>query len=406
MILLNDVLILTVAYMKEKSFIVYHSISIQFYFSMISKELFKPILNWPKDSKLPLCVACDVGGSGTYVRLSSFFDESQYIDLPKLKTQKASDLISALNTVSKELKSVAPTIECRGSSLSVAGPITEDTVVFTNWPGQYSNRTLSLSELPTDLFPKNRSKFLNDTESIAYGILAVNRLGTLDKYFEKLFSETSPDGPPVNDRRTAVVSVGTGLGCSLIVKTPLFNRKIVVPTELGHLELPIVGHRNANYQFERELVQHISNHWYEGELAIEFEDITSGKGLCNVYQFLVKKATGKVIPTETLDGAQIAQMAAEKEPLAYKALVIFNQMVIRAAKTISTTMNCDSVILASDNQADNYHIIKDNYSLMKNEFYSFIRPNWLNTITVFTQTKRMNFNLFGTSHIAHQLSKK
>ncbi|OHT10692.1 Glucokinase 1 [Tritrichomonas foetus] len=372
---------------------------------MISKELLKPILSWPKEGKLPICVACDVGGSGTFVRLSSFFDEKKYIDLPKLQTQRASDLVRALYTVSTDLKSVSPDVETRGSSLSVAGPISDNTVIFTNWPGHISRRTLSLNDLPDFLFPKDRSKFLNDTESTAYGLLEVDKLGMINDYFVKLFPETSPKGGPVNERRTAVLSVGTGLGCSLIVQTPLFNRFVVCPTELGHLELPICGHRSADYQFETSLVNHISSRLYDGELAIEFEDITSGKGLCNVYQYLVWKNNNKMLPVSTLEGAEIARLAKTKEdPLAYQALVIFNQMIVRAAKTISTTMNCDSVILASDNQVDNYHIIRDNNEIMKNEFYSYIRPDWMKTITIFTQTKKMNFNLYGTSHIAHKLA--
>lgn len=373
---------------------------------MFSKKLLQPIANWPRDSKIPICIACDIGGTGTNVRISSFYDESKFIDIPKFKAQRSSDLINGLHYISKQLRDLVPNSLCRGSALSVAGPISENTVVLPNWPGQYTHRTLALSELPTDLFPAKHSKFLNDTEATAYGVLAVNSKYQLDNYFEKLFPESSPAGGPVNDRRTAIIYVGSGLGCSLIVKTPLFKRKIVVPTELGHLELPIVGHKHPNYPFEKELVQYISNQHYDGELAIEFEDVVSGKGLCNVYQFLMNKSIGKKIPLSELEGGEIAKLASKKDPLAYKALVLFNQMVIRSAKTISTTMNCDSVILTSNNQVSNHYVIKENYDLMKNEFYSFIRPDWMKTITIFTQIKNMNFSLFGTSSIAHDLGKK
>ena len=373
---------------------------------MISKQLLQPILSWPKDGRIPLCVACDVGGSGTIVRLSSFFDENQYLDLPKLPTRSTKDFVGTLNKVSDTLKSLSGDIKCISSSLSFAGPITENTVVITNWPGRYVNRTLSLTELPDFLFPKEKTKFLNDTESTAYGIVALNRQGVLEKYIEKLFVESSPKGGPVSDRRTAVICPAVGLGCSLIVQTPLFHRKIVVPTELGHLELPIVGHKHVNHKLEKDLVKHISNQNYDGELAVEFEDVASGKGLCNIYQFLYHNTNGKLLDFSTLDGGKIAQMAKDKDPVAYKALTMYNQMVIRAAKSISTAMNCDSVILASDSQVFNNFIIKENYDTMKNEFYEFIRPNWLNTITVFTQKEKMNFNLCGTSHMAHTLAKK
>lgn len=372
---------------------------------MISKTLLQPILNWPRDTKIPICVACDVGGTGTNVRISSFYDETKFIDLPKFNAQRSSDLINGLKSISKTLHEVVPNSFCRGSALSVAGPISENTVVLPNWPGQYSHRTITLTELPTDLFPAARSKFLNDTEATAYGILAVNSKYQLDEYFEKLFPENSPAGGPVNDRRTAIIYVGAGLGCSLVVKTPLFKRKIVVPTELGHLELPIVGHKHPDYKFEKDLVQYISNQHYDGELAIELEDIVSGKGLCNVYQYFMDKTSGKKVPLSELDGGEIAKLAAKKDPVAYKSLVLFNQMAIRSAKTISTTMNCDSVILTSNNQVANHYIIKENYEKLKNEFYSFIRPDWMKTITIFTQTKNMNFSLFGTSSIAHNLGK-
>lgn len=373
---------------------------------MFSSNLLKPILSWPRDTKIPLCIACDVGGTGTNIRLSSFYDLSKFIDIPKFNAQRSKDLIQGLQYLSKELKTVAPNSFVRGSALAVAGPISDNTVCLPNWPGQYTHRTIALSELPRDLFPAGHSKFLNDTESTTYGILAVNDRYKIDDYFEKLFPECSPPGGPVNDRRTAVIYVGSGLGCSLVVKTPLFKRKIVVPTELGHLELPIVGHKHPQYPFERELVQYISNELYDGELAIEFEDVTSGKGLCNLYQFLVRKETGKKIASFNLEGGHIAKLASEEnDPIAKKALALFNQFVIRSAKTIATTMNCDSVILTSNNQVANHPVIKDNYEVMKNEFYSFIRPDWMKTITIFTQIKNMNFSLFGSSTIARDIGK-
>ena len=77
---------------------------------------------------------------------------------------------------------------------------------------------------------------------------------------------------------------------------------------------------------------------------------------------------------------------------------------MRAAKGIATSLSCDSVVLALDNQVKNAWFVEAIADTLHDEFYHFIRPDWMKGIRVYTQTEVLNFNILGTSYMASKLA--
>ena len=111
------------------------------------------------------------------------------------------------------------------------------------------------------------------------------------------------------------------------------------------------------------------------------------------------------IPLDQIEGGEIAQDARRGDRIARQALMIHYKMFLRAAKAVATTLSCDSVLMALDNQVKNIWFVRSAVEELKDEFYTFIRPDWMKNIRVYTQTKVLNFNLLGMDYMARQLAK-
>jgi glucokinase len=297
-----------------------------------------------------------------------------------------------MEQLSEEIKRVVPNYRTRFTSVAVAGPISGEQVVLTNWEGPPAARTVNLSEFPVAVFPRGKSRLLNDLAAGAYGLAAADKQGILGQYFEQLFRDRAPLGP-ILGVRTAVLAMGSGLGVALITWGKEGAR--VLATEGGHLQIPIRLSKHPAYAEESSLLEKVSAHWYgQAKLMPEYEDIASGRGLKLVYSLL----SGQ--PLAQCNVPQIIEKAREGDKVARKAFLWNNVILMRAAKAVATSMNCDSVVLALDNQARNYDLVKSIESELAEEFYEFIRPDWMSKVRVYTQKKVLNFNLLGTTHVA------
>lgn len=371
---------------------------------MLNAELLKPIKNWKKDGLIKLVIGCDVGGSGLRVRLNDFNNPKNYVDCGHAKAQRTSDALAVLNDLQTKISSIDSNVKCMGASMAVAGPIKDGTVVMTNWLGKPSVRTLSLKQLPKDLFPHGKSIFLNDLEAGAYGVIAANQERILDKHFEQLFTDVAPKGSILSDTRTALMAMGSGLGVAILYKNPYTKEHLVLPTEFGHLQIAPTGRRDENSGSEYRLIQHVSDHYYAGTQAPEYEDISSGRGLCLTYQHFHLVETGVKIPLDQIDAGEIAHLAKTGDKIARQSLLKHYTMFMRNAKAVATTMSCDSILLALDNQVKNSWFVTSITRELKNEFYNFIRPDWMKGIRVYHQNKVLNFNILGTSYTAYKIA--
>lgn len=351
-----------------------------------------------------LCVGIDIGGSGLRIRIANALCHSEFVDLPHIPAHSTPETIAIIDVLVDSLRMNCKFM-CSGTVFAVAGPIKGNTCVVTNWPGNHELRTISVDHLPGELCPRGKTVIINDLEAGAYGILAADELSMLSDNFRQLFGARSTTGPMISAHRTAVLAMGSGLGAAIIIKTPLISHPLVLPTEWGHVQIPVVCEGDMQCETERELVQFIADFYYEGKKTPEYEDISSGRGLRLAYKFF-KEKEGQEIDYESIDAGEVAEMAKAGEDAAKKALVWDYVMFMRAAKALATAMTCDSVILALDNQVKNAWFVDEIENMLENEFYNYVRPDWMTGIRVYSQTRALNFNIMGTTYMAHQISMK
>ncbi|KAH0791944.1 Glucokinase 1 [Histomonas meleagridis] len=360
---------------------------------------------WTKYDHLSICVGVDVGGSGIRVRISNALEiKSEYIDLKHIKVKTTAKAIEALTNIEKSLENLAPDFECKGATIAVAGPIKNGICIITNWEGTKEQRTIHSSCLPSRIFPKDRTFLINDLEAGAYGVIAADKQGILESKFELLFGEAKPGESIINNSRTAVLAMGTGLGGAIIVKSQFLDKPFVFPTEIGHLQIPIVC-SGLSHKEEEEMLENLSSSFYDGKLTPEFEDLCSGKGLCYAYKYLLEKEKGSTSEAE-LDPPKIAEKAQKGDKIARDALLWHYRMFTRAAKIIATSLSCGSILMALDNQVKNSWFISQVAEELATEFNSFTRPDWIKNVKCYTQKEILNFNILGADYMAHQIANK
>jgi glucokinase len=373
---------------------------------MFVASVLKPLSSWKKEGPLAICIGIDIGGSGLRIRISNALNIQQFIDLPHIRAQSTNEAQGILRNLQKALKEAVADFVTKGSAIAVAGPLKGNTCILTNWPGDASGRTIVLDQLPPTLFPPGRCVLLNDLEAGAYGVIAANDQKQLEPLFQQLWTDAAPKGPIVSNTRTAVLAMGSGFGGALIVKNSMLPEPLVLPTEIGHIQIPPVCEKDDGYQLEHALIQHVSNHYYEGKQMPEYEDVASGRGLCIAYQFFKRRYEKEHIPIERLNAGEIADMAKHGNKIAREALLWHYKLFIRAVKAVGTSLCCDSVLLALDNQVKNAWFIASASDKLRQEFYTFIRPDWMKGIRVYSQKEVLNFNVLGTDYMAHSLAKR
>ena len=339
---------------------------------MFGEGNIEQVKGWKKEGALKICLGIDIGGSGLRIRVSNQIDHSQFVDLPHIPAHSTADTLKILNELEAAIAKEAGDFSCSGAAFALAGPIKDGVCILTNWAGEPELRTIALDKLPPKLCPRGKTIFLNDLEAGAYGVIAGDEQGLCEGRFKQLFTDKAPKGKFIADGRTAVMAMGSGLGAAMVLKTPLLTKPLVVPTEWGHMQIPLVCKEDANCQLEQDLIQHVSNHYHKGTQAPEFEDISSGRGLCLVYQFFKQKYDG--------------------EKLEYSS-------------NMATSLTCESIVLALDNQVKNAWFVAEVEKQLETEFYNYIRPDWMTNIRVYAQTEILNFNILGTSYMAQQIAE-
>ncbi|OHS96949.1 putative glucokinase 2 [Tritrichomonas foetus] len=367
---------------------------------MIDSSLLAPLSNWEQHK---ICVGVDIGGSGLRIRISNVLNENEHVDLPHIRAKSTQDVIDIFENLEKALAGAMGDFESKGAALAVAGPIKNNEAVITNWPGEPSVRTLKIHEFPSKVFPHDRTVLLNDLEAGAYGVVAADEQKIVGKYFEQMFKDKSPPGPVVADTRTAVMALGSGLGVAFIHKRK-GAETTVLPAELGHLQVNAICSQHPDYEIEQKLIQHVSNHYYKGRQCPEYEDFCSGRGIQLNYQFFYLQETGKLLDFDEIDAGEVAKKAKEGEKAAKEAMTWCYKLLLREARNLAITFVCDSIVFALDNQVRNKWFVDEIETLLKDEFYDYLRPDWIAETRIYTQTEILNFNVLGVELMSRRMA--
>jgi hypothetical protein len=90
----------------------------------------------------------------------------------------------------------------------------------------------------------------------------------------------------------------------------------------------------------------------------------------------------------------------------YNAKLVYYRYLMKAAQNIVVMTQCKGVFLAGDNQCFDSEFFKIIAEKLKNEFESFTKPDWVNNIVFYRQTKPFNFNLQGTLYFLQKKISK
>lgn len=207
-----------------------------------------------------------------------------------------------------------PHLELVAGCLAVAGPVSNDRVVFTNLSWIIDSRHLEAEFL----MPPNSMRLINDFVANGYGVVTLN---------DKEYDDISPRGvvQATLGAPVACVGAGTGLGETFATCAPGTQtvggilRYDAWPSEGGH-----VGFAPRD-ELQRELLAYLA-HKFGGRVSTE--RVVSGKGIVNVYEFLANKFPDQVDPaidnrvrTET-EGAAIVSRSAYDNKLCEQAMDI------------------------------------------------------------------------------------
>lgn len=232
---------------------------------------------------------------------------------------------------------------------------------------------------------------INDFEAIGYGIGTVGKksISTVKKGVAR------PKKPKV------ILGAGTGLGKSIMLWNSQLKRYRPLPSEGGHADAVIENKK------ELQLAEFIKKR--NKCEKVEWEHLLSGRGIQNIYHFLLKNKTytntkyTHKIRKSRYDPALIAQYH-HNDKRCKDTMGIFVRLYARCAKNFALeTLALGGVYLAGGIAAGNLELFK--HQTFKNEFcLSGTQAALLANIPVYVITD-YKISLYGTA-VAIQLHKK
>jgi len=179
---------------------------------------------------------------------------------PNLMFKSLEDIIA--NFLNRHCRDTKPTV----AVLAVAGIVTNNCCRYTNldW-------VVDGGQIAKDL-GIGRVEVINDFVAQGYGTLTLN-----DEEVEKLNDVQPRRGSPI-----ACIGAGTGLGQCFLISDASGDYRCY-PSEGGHAEFAPRGEGSEDTQLE--LLKYLKVK-FSGWNRISIERVVSGKGICNVYEFL------------------------------------------------------------------------------------------------------------------------
>lgn len=267
-----------------------------------------------------MILAGDIGGTNT--RLALFDKDFSPIKgtLTKYPSGSSKSLEAILDQYFAELPKMAPKLgklKIKQAGFGVAGPVRDGKVKTTNLPWELDAKKLSKK------LGVKTTALVNDLYATAAGIEVLPK-----KAFEVIRKGVRPKKPATR----AVIAPGTGLGHASLIWDG--NDYIINPAEAGHIEFA------ATNELEWRLTEFIAAKDDVGHgffKRCSYENILSGPGLRNIYDFLIAKEGFSpfelVMQAEAKDKAGVISQAglAGSNPTCVKALEILVSVFGRQA---------------------------------------------------------------------------
>ena len=216
-------------------------------------------------------VAVDLGGTNARFALAELHaDRRPTLSAPrKYKTAEYSGLAAAWAAFARDEGGHLPA----AASIAIAGPVEGDLIRFTN-----SSWTIRPASLADELGIDGGLMLLNDFAAMAAAVGVLND--------DELVHIGGPAGALPDHGMTTVVGPGTGLGVAQLFRVA--GRKMVIPTEGGHLDFAALD------SFEESLLQRL-----RGEHGrVSTERVVSGPALASIREALARLGGAAIVPRD------------------------------------------------------------------------------------------------------------
>jgi glucokinase len=356
---------------------------------------------------LQLYLGADVGGTNCRLAVINKNErvesaENPYLLLGKFKSNTTQQLVDILRHVGEQFvkeTGTTPVTAC----FAIAGPISGQGkfVSVTNYTGQ---KDLWVTDLPAIFCPHESTRFINDLASTCHGINFLSEENLLNKYFDSYWSSANQADPHLSNVNYAVLSMGTGLGCGLLVQLPNGQHEVVA-TENGHSTVSTLGPDHPGYAEELSFLNFLSKKLYHGKHFIEWEDICSGRGLLACYQYVILNHPAA---DSTLDAATISKKAVgpAHDPYCRQAMTLHYKYLFRSAQQQCVGLNCKGFFLTGDNQIANNALVNELREEFHAEFLNHPKLDWIQHNVCFRQTKSTDLNLHGALFAARLIARQ
>lgn len=293
------------------------------------------------------------------------------------------------------------------ATMSFAGPVSQDHVVVTNWQCEARERVIHFTQLPFDLFPLDRRRFMNDLEAASYGLIAKYLINSLPLIFQPLWeshSQKSADKPTISlDGSSLVLSIGSGFGTSFICRDDSCDHNCVVSSEAGHGQAITCDEKDPNYTEELGFIRFVSQKLHGSSHQPEWEDVCACRGLELAYQYLKLK---KRVEEETWPNYEKIRSYAmsNEDPDALTAFKMHYRFVMRAAQSMVLGIQCQRVFIISERQVQNRPLMLQIADDLQQAFEDHPRAEWFKKITVYIQKSPSSFSLSGGLFLSRVLA--
>ena len=227
--------------------------------------------DWVKENYSSFILGIDIGGTNTNIGIAGVKEKKPTLLFSHhFDTRFLDSLVPCVNQT-LEIAKTNYDIDVHVACVAVAGIVSSDhdSVDLTNASWKVSKEELLEKTALTSV------DIINDFQAIGYGINLLNIDNNQDVFQIRSGSREKTKDHPIK----VVIGAGTGLGKSILIYNENAQAYLPIPTEGGHVDLPI------HDEDELALVEFIRNYRKIDE-PLTYEEVLSGRGLEALYAFV------------------------------------------------------------------------------------------------------------------------
>jgi len=331
----------------------------------------------------------DIGGTNTNIAIAGIKNQKPVLLFSlNFKSKEITSINYAINESLKYTKNTHD-IDVNYGCIGAAGVVSKNNnfASLTNVPWNVDCKDIIKKTSISDIF------VVNDFQIIGYGI---NHLDSSNQnnLIEIKKSITIDDCHLTK----AIIGAGTGLGKCILSYDEELSSYVPLPSEGGSVDLPVYN------DLEYEMMRHIQKK-YRHTFPVTYEQVLSGVGLCNIYDFLKKTDRYKDKNIISVNTADDISRYKSQDDCCHETFEIFIRFYARSIKNfILDTMALGGVYIAGGIAMKNLNLF--NSKMFKDEIENtFQMEELLRNVPIFL-VNNYDVSLLGACFAANQKKLK